>query len=278
VILLKRADWGADVNFPRRGHHIGPLRRTGVFIHHTVIVDNDVSRNEWESLYEVKFWMKRLQTIRPNLGYDIPYNMVAFCMSNGDLALCEGRGLGRTGAHTRNHNRDALGIAFHGNFEDEPLPKHFAGQLAELSAWLRDLRNKQGFENLGYSRPGGKQVWGHRDAPTARTVCPGRHLYRNLELIRFIDEEDESAMDKSTWMVVQRALQTQNPPLYAGKAIDGKPGRNTNTAVRAFEKRMQLQPRGVVGTLGDSAAAIWPATRELLFVAAAKTGSNHEMS
>lgn len=276
MILLNRADWGADTNYPRRGHHIGPLRRTEVIIHHTVIVDRDVSHNEWESLDEVTFWMKRLQTIRPKLGYDVPYNIVAFCMNNGDLALCEGRGLGRTGAHTRNHNRAALGIAIHGNFEDESLPRYIDDQLAELSKWLRDLRNKHGFENLGSSRPDGKQVWGHRDVPTARTVCPGMNLYRKLKLIRFIDEEDETAMDKSTWMVVQKALQDQSPPLYAGKAIDGKPGRNTNTAVQAFEKRMQLQPRGVVGTLGDSAAAIWPATRELLFVAAGKTGSSFE--
>lgn len=265
MILLSRAEWEADTDFPRRGHHIGPLRRTEVFVHHTVIVDTDATRNEWGTLEEVKFWMRRLQRIRPDLGSDVPYNMVAFCMSNGDLALCEGRGLYRTGAHARNHNRSALGIAFHGNFEDEALPVGIDGQLIEFAEWLRDLRNHQGFANLGTSRPGGKQVWGHRDLPTARTLCPGRKLYRKLDLIRFIDEEGESAMDKSTWKIVQKALQAQSRPLYGGKKIDGKPGRNTHIAVQAFEKRMSLEPRGVVGNLNDPIASIWPATRELLF-------------
>lgn len=266
MIHLSRADWNADTDLPRRGHRIGPLRRTEVIVHHTAIADVDATPNELGTLDDVKFWMKRLQRIRPDLGSDVPYNMVAFCMSDGDLALCEGRGLDRTGAHTRNHNRSALGIAFHGNFEDEAAPTHIDTNLADLATWLRNLRNVRGFVNLGNSRPKDKQVWGHRDAKSTRTVCPGEKLYDRLASIRFIDEEDEIAMDKSTWKVVQRALQNQAPPLYAGKAIDGRPGKNTNTAVRAFERRMRLQPRGVDGTLGDSAAAIWPATRELLFV------------
>ncbi len=268
MIFIGRAEWGANKKLPRRGHPIGPLRRTEVYVHHSVIVDADATANEWETLDEVKSNMRRLQHIRPDLGFDIPYNMVAFCMSDGELALCEGRGLSRTGAHTRNHNRSALGIAFHGDFENKALPGNIDAQLAEFAEWLRDLRNYQGFTKLGTARPDDKQIWGHRDSPTARTACPGQKLYDKLTLIRFIDEEDESAMDKSTWKVVQRALQAQNPRLYAGKRIDGKPGRNTHIAIRAFEKRMVLDPRGVVGTLNDPVASIWPATRELLFATA----------
>ena len=268
MILLSRAKWGADANLPRRGHLIGPLRRTEVYVHHTVIVDADTTANEWETLKEVKSMMRRLQRIRPDLGLDIPYNMVAFCMSDGELALCEGRGLSRTGAHTRNHNRSALGIAFHGDFENEALPENIDAQLAEFAGWLRDLRYKQGFTQLGSVRPADKHVWGHRDSPTATTACPGQKLYDKLALIRFIDEEKETEMDQSTWKVVQRALQAQNPQLYAGKRIDGKPGKNTHIAIRAFEKRMALDSRGVLGTLSDPVASIWPATRELLFATA----------
>lgn len=268
MIFLSRAKWGADTNLPRRGHPIGPLRRTEVYVHHTVIVDADTTANEWQTLNEVKSMMRRLQRIRPDLGLDVPYNIVAFCMSDGELVLCQGRGLGRTGAHTRNHNRSALGIAFQGDFEDKALPRNIDAQLTEFAAWLRDLRNNQGFSNLGNSRPDEKQVWGHRDSGTARTTCPGQRLYDKLTLIRFIDEEDETTMDKSTWRIVQRALQAQSPPLYAGKAIDGKPGRNTHIAIRAFERRMALDARGVAGTLGDPVASIWPATRELLFATA----------
>lgn len=269
--VLRRSAWGADSTLPRRGHSIGPLRRTEVYIHHTVVADKDETPNEWETIADVKYRMRQLQKSRPDLGLDVPYNMVAFCMRNGDLVICEGRGLWRTGAHTRNHNRSALGIAFQGDFESGAVPRHFDAQLADLGGWLRDLRNHRGFVNIGKSRPRDRQVWGHRDAKSASTDCPGQKLYDKLALIHFIDEEDETAMDRSTWKVVQRALQAQSPPLYAGKAIDGKPGNNTHIAVRAFEKRMGLAPRGVIGTKGDAAAAIWPATRELLFASASRS-------
>lgn len=268
MILLSRSEWGADSELPRRGHPIGAKRRTEVVIHHTVIVDSDATANEWESLDEVKLKMRQLQRMRPDLGLDVPYNMVAFCMAGGELVLCEGRGLERTGAHTKGHNRSALGIAFQGNFESAPLPTGADAQLREFTRWLRDLRNAGGFGNLGSSRPPGAQVWGHRDIPTASTLCPGKALYARLKSIRFIDGEDETAMDISTWKLVQRALQAQKPPLYAGKKIDGKPGRNTSMALRAFEKRMELEPRGVVGDLGSPQAEIWPATRETLIAMA----------
>lgn len=268
MIFLTRAKWGADNSLPRRGHLIGPLHRTEAFVHHTVIVDSDASANEWETLAEVKKWMRRLQKIRPDLGLDVPYNIVCFCMADGEIVLCEGRGVDRTGAHTKGHNRFALGIAFQGDFENKALPEKINDQLSELTQWLRDLRINQGFHNLGTLRPKDKQVWGHRDSPAANTACPGKNLYDKLALIRFIDEEEHSAMDKSTWALVQKALQAQDPPLYAGKVIDGKPGRNTHTALRAYEKRISLEARGVTGTFGEPTASIWPATRELLFATA----------
>ena len=90
--------------------------------------------------------------------------------------------------------------------------------------------------------------------------------------------EREEAMDKETWMRVQAALQALTPPLYEGKEIDGKPGQDTNTSVRAFEKRMDLTPRGVMGPFGDPTAGIWPATRELLFITALGNSSNNKAS
>lgn len=270
MILLSRRQWGADCSIPRRGHLIGPLPRTEVFVHHTAIIDRDSTENEWETTKDVAYRMRQLQRIRPDLGLDVPYNFVAFCMSSGELAICEGRGLARTGAHTKDHNRSALGVAFQGNYEAGQLPRNFETQLSELGQWLRQLRNRGGFVNLGNSRPSDRQVWGHRDAPSARTACPGKKLYASLALIQFIDAEDETAMDKPTWKLVQRALQAQARPLYVGKAIDGRPGRHTNTALKAFEKRMSLTIRGVVGESGNPEAAVWPATRELLFATAAK--------
>lgn len=86
--------------------------------------------------------------------------------------------------------------------------------------------------------------------------------------------DSEEAMDLETWKRVQEALQALKPPLYKGKDIDGKPGKNTNTAVRAFEDRMGLTQRGVMGELNKPQAGMWPATRELLFVTALGTRPN----
>lgn len=261
MIELSRAQWGANAAHPRKGHHIGPLHRTEVFIHHTTVIDRDETANTWDSLAQVRARMRTLQTLREqDLGADVPYNHVAFCMASGELVLCEGRGLGRTGAHTTNHNRSALGIAFQGNFEAHALPAYFDQQLQELAGWLGRLRRTGGFERLGDVRPANAQVFGHRDVRA--TLCPGGALYKRLNQIVFIDEEQQ--MDKPSWKLVQRALQTLEPPLYRGRIIDGKPGRNTHTAVQAFERRLDLEPRGVLGTANDPVAGIWPTTREML--------------
>jgi len=242
-------------------------------VHHTVIVDDDASVNEWGDLAAVRAKMRQLQTIRPDLGKDVPYSMVAFCMANGDLVLCEGRGLERTGAHTIGHNRSALGIAFQGNFDRRPLPSHFDAQLASLGDWLRQLRRTRGFTRLGTVRPADRQVWAHRDIQSTR--CPGGHLYR-LERIRFIEEEDENMMDEATWKKVQIGLQALDPPLYAARPIDGQPGANTHRAVRAFERRVGFTPHGVMGPLGDPASGMWPATREILFASVFAPLRDHE--
>jgi hypothetical protein len=189
LIILSREDWGADPNLPRRGHQLGPLNRTEIFIHHTVIVDNDSTKNEFETADEVRSDMQQLQTIRPDLGMDVPYNFVAFCMANGDLILGEGRGLNRTGAHTSGHNRSALGISFQGNFEDFPLPAQFDMHLQELSNWLKSLRLNHGFINLGTSRPADREVWAHRDVKA--TACPGQNLFSRLSEINYLAD--------STW-------------------------------------------------------------------------------
>ncbi len=266
LTVLTRHQWGARTDLPRRGHLIGHAHRTEVFMHHTVVVDAGATANEWEDLAEVRRKMRQLQTSRPELGLDVPYTMVAFCMADGDLVLCEGRGLERTGAHTPDHNRSALGIAFQGDFHTRPPPAQLDAQLAALGHWLRRLRTDGGFVNLGSVRPDGREVWGHREAKT--TSCPGDALFARLPLIRFLDEDDDAMMDRETWKKVQAALQRLEPPLYAGKPIDGLPGQNTNTAVRAFERRVGLTSYGVLGALNDPTAGIWPATRELLFALA----------
>ncbi len=267
LLYLDRKDWGADRGLPRRGAIVATERRTEVFIHHTTLISGRADPNRWPDLDAVRAQMRILQIARRgDLGADVPYSFVAFVMQDDSLVVCEGRGPDRAGAHTPRHNETAFGIAFHGNFETAPPPDGLDARLDDLGRWLVGLRWAR-FTALGSRRPKDRDVYAHRDVRA--TLCPGRHLYDRLDRVRFIQrEDDEMAMDKATWKAVQRALQRLDPPLYGGKRIDGLPGRNTDLAVQAFEKRFDLEPRGVVGRSADPEAGIWPATRELLFAVA----------
>ena len=187
-----REEWGADKALPRLGRPVLPEERTEVVIHHTVVTDSDATPNVFESQDECFAQMRRLQTIRPDLGLDVPYNLVAFVVDTGFsrpcLLVCEGRGLMRSGAHTRGHNRSALGIAFQGNFELAP-PECLDELLIELGEWLQWLKPSKplhysiSFPNLFDSRPeDGRHCWGHRDFKA--TACPGKHLWDRLGLIK----------------------------------------------------------------------------------------------
>lgn len=176
VTYLTRQEWGADTALPRLGHIVSPDERTEVFIHHTVAVDSDASPNIWETMAEVISWMRRLQTIRPDLGKDVPYNFVAFFMPN-ELVICEGRGANRSGAHTIGHNRSAIGLAVHGNFQ---LPTFgLEGYVKTMGPWLYQLKVSL-LPFLGTKHPPGRDVYGHRDSG-AQTACPGNHLYARLD-------------------------------------------------------------------------------------------------
>src|SRR3990170_1011537 len=117
MIYLSRGAWGARTDIPRLGNLVSSDRRTHVIIHHTVIIDNDATPDLWETLDEVKLKMRQLQTIRPDLGLDVPYSLVVFLMTDGDIIVCEGRGYDRDGAHTYGHNTDGIGVALEGNFD-----------------------------------------------------------------------------------------------------------------------------------------------------------------
>ena len=99
VVYLDRNDWNADPAFPRLGGADDPrnpgtwtdvnvLHRRERIMHHTVIIDDDATPNLWENIEEVKRKMRQLQTIRPALGFDVPYNFVIFFMANGTIYIC----------------------------------------------------------------------------------------------------------------------------------------------------------------------------------------------
>ncbi|KKN25702.1 hypothetical protein LCGC14_0882140 [marine sediment metagenome] len=191
LTLLTRTDWGANQTIPRLGVAVARSDRTEAIIHHTVIVDSDATRNLWTNLAEVKAKMRQLQTIRPDLGMDVPYNFVMFLMENGTIIVCEGRGLDRRGAHTKYHNRTGLATALQGNFM-LPTRGGLSPFIPAMSRWWGWLRYDMKLVNLGSKHPVGRIAFGHVDL--SATACPGDNLYDIIPQLTFkvapIEEED----------------------------------------------------------------------------------------
>jgi hypothetical protein len=176
---LSRAGWGVNTSLPRLGFAVAASKRTEVHVHHTAAVDtSDFTKNRWTIKNAIKY-QRQLQTIRPDLGKDIPYTEVFYVLENLDVTIMEGRGLSRTGAHTAGHNTAGLGWAVAGNF-DLGDPDAINVVIASIDNRIRWLR-KSGFPNLTDTHPTGRTVYGHRD--TKATACPGAHLFAALPRI-----------------------------------------------------------------------------------------------
>lgn len=182
VEYLSRTDWGARTDLPRLGTALPPDVATEAIMHHTVIIDSDATPNRWESAAEIIPKMRQLQTIRPDLGLDVPYSYVAFLMQYQHkigLILCEGRGPYRRGAHTAWHNVTGRAIAIEGNTEIGLPIDPYVQHLSYAWGWIKD---EYGLVNLGNVRPArGGIVHGHtdfRDENDRRTwtACPGRGM------------------------------------------------------------------------------------------------------
>lgn len=197
LTFVDRSGWGASKAHLRKGYKVARKQRTHVIIHHTVMPDNDRTKNIWETESEVFQMMKKLQTVRPDLGLDVPYNFVVFLMNTtpASMYVCEGRGEDRTGAHTHGQNTKGIGISFAGNFHD--FDANFADYVPLLSAflgWLKFNPNHPSYgrsyapmTNLGSKAPSEGTVFAHKDfAPTA---CPGKNIIPFLRDVAFANPE-----------------------------------------------------------------------------------------
>lgn len=94
---------------------------------------------------------------------------VGYSFLIADGQVLEGRGAGRAGAHTRGDNASSHGICMVGNYEDR-LP---ADRDLDALTWLV----RHGMDRGWWDGP---ITGGHRDAPGARTSCPGTALWRHI--------------------------------------------------------------------------------------------------
>ncbi len=181
VLYIDRAGWGARDDLQRLGYETArdgtpvALKKVKWIHHHDVIVlPRDPTPNVYVNLAECYARMRLLQTIRPDLvpvelrgqTSDVPYNEVLFPMLDGGLVVCEGRGYGRTGAHTRGHNTEGHGGAWAGNHQ---------GFHLDLSPWVEPFnvyatwRKSHGLPNL---------VRHDLHLNYSATACPGHNVLR----------------------------------------------------------------------------------------------------
>lgn len=197
ILYLDREDWQEHTELPLLGSIVPLQEREYAIMHHTVVIDPDPTPNIRETLAEVKAQMRRLQTIRPDLGLDVPYSYVVFLMAGGWIVICEGRGRYRRGAHTKYYNRRGIGMAIQGNLELAVDLDPYVDLLGDAWSWLK---YEQGLINLGNEVPGpAAQIFGHQDFrdPDDRetwTACPGRRLMAIIGRIRFKRPEEEEHM------------------------------------------------------------------------------------
>ncbi len=195
VTFLDRTGWGAVDELPRLGFFVPRGWRSHVILHHTVIVDPDKTMNLWEDEAEVTRKMRQLQRIRPDLGFDVPYNFVIFLMATepASIYVCEGRGEDRSGTHTKGHNTTGLGVALQGNFEIETDLTPFVPLISLFLGWLKFDPNGPSYggpyeplKNLGTFSPSGRRwVFVHSDFRP--TLCPGRSVLLVMSRFRFQD-------------------------------------------------------------------------------------------
>ncbi len=205
LTYLSRDDWGADSRYPRLGgaddprthrnfRFILPAERTTVPEHHSVMVDSDATKNIWENVPEIIEKQQQVQTIRPDLGIDVPYSDCLYFMPNGRIIVCEGRGFIRSGAHTIGYNISGYGLCFMGNFQDFG-PIDLSLWIPQISSYLGYLKYEIKMVNLGPKEP-------HRALNATFTACPGNGIIRTISRQRYTKPEDEEEEDMKAVVIL----------------------------------------------------------------------------
>lgn len=133
LTYVPRSVWGGGPL--RRGHLISLNRFLGLVLHETPLLPAamKIERRPTGDITEAVRFMRRLQTVRPDLGSEVPYSWVILRGETDlDAIVCEGRGEGRTGAHTAGMNSKRYGVAIAQSAKDHPME---LGQV-EAFRWI----------------------------------------------------------------------------------------------------------------------------------------------
>ncbi|KAB0802152.1 hypothetical protein PPYR_04338 [Photinus pyralis] len=157
--IIDRSGWGAKSSSkPQQSLAQNPVPY--VIIHHSV---TEPCNDEASCKRMVKVFQNDHMT--RNHWDDIGYNFLI----GGDGSVYEGRGWGKSGAHTRNYNNKSIGICVIGNYQSTLPKKEALDALKDLIAW----GVSQGQINGNYKLLGHKQV--------AASQSPGAALYNEIK-------------------------------------------------------------------------------------------------
>ena len=150
--IVPRNDWAGDIPPNGTPPRIA-LPAPRLWLHHGADGDSTIDTARAYARYH----------IRQRGWLDIGYSFVI-----ADGQVLEGRGAGRSGAHTAGDNDESHGICIAGDYTSRPPSD------ADLDAliWLLRHGTSQGWWGTG------QLTGGHRDAPGASTSCPGDALHR----------------------------------------------------------------------------------------------------
>lgn len=161
-----------------------------------------------------------------------------------DGSVYRGRPENWIGSHTYGYNSTMIGICAEGNFETEKMPEEQKNAIIELLAYLR-------------GKYGDLKVYGHRDLDS--TACPGKN-YPFDEIVN--GKATETTEGGNTVNIALNVLgmgdegeqvKTLQRLLIAlgydlgWYGADGDFGSKTDTAVKAFQKKHNLDVDGIVG-------------------------------
>ena len=127
---VSRAAWAASPLLVEAGHAAPSADFVGLVLHHTVSNWAPSSAED-----DVAGHMRTLQRSRPDLGAEIPYSWVVLEHPDPRHAwVAEGRGHGRTGAHTIGYNATRYGVALAGDYTARPITLGMIAAIRDLAA------------------------------------------------------------------------------------------------------------------------------------------------
>jgi len=231
--FVSREAWGSQ--YGTGGYSIGPVNQ--VVSHHT---PNQDAHGDYNRALEL---VQQIEQQHVNQGW----SAIGYTWLVTDGYAFEGRGWGRSGAHSPGANSTSIGVAFlvDGRYRT-PMP-------GEYQAVADVIREGQRLGRLSYD-----YQWGHRDF--VATACPGDLIYANLNTIRhYVDNTTPYIPGDNE--VTEAELRAALQPLYdwipqvnhwiqavTGPQVDAMAGLKDNGMAGPFVAMQQGQ-NGALATI-----------------------------